>query len=56
MSSQYTNVEEVLQLSKGMKKCYMIENSKVVTNVYFNKLRSEISEALKVINDRILQY
>jgi hypothetical protein len=32
--NQTNNLEEILQLNKGMKKCYMVENSKVVTQVY----------------------
>ena len=39
-------LEDVLQLARSPKRVYLVENQKVVTQVYATKLRSEVEEAL----------
>ena len=49
-------LEDVLQLARSPKRAYLIENQKVVTQVYTAKLRHEVSEALVHMARKLQEY
>lgn len=48
------NLDEILQLNRSYKKIYLVENQKVITQVYESKLRADVNTALQQMSERLI--